>query len=79
MLVGDDGQHDPALYAAFARDHPDRVRAVAIRELTPTQQVLASGTPVERAGDLDDVPAGIPVARGGDGAALGRALAPHLP
>jgi len=79
VLVGDDGQHDPALYAAFARAHPDRVRAVAIRELTPTQQVLASGTPVERAGDLDDVPAGIPVARGGDGAALGRALAPHLP
>ena len=42
VLVGDDGQHDPAIYAAFARGHPDQVRAVAIRELTATQQVLAT-------------------------------------
>ncbi len=44
VLVGDDGQHDPALYAEFAQHRPDRVRAIAIRQLSPTEQVLAHGT-----------------------------------
>lgn len=44
LLVGDDGQHDPVIYADFARLAPDRVRAIAIRQLTPTEQVLAHGT-----------------------------------
>jgi phosphatidate phosphatase APP1 len=37
-LVGDDGQHDPALYDDLAAEYPDRVRLVLIRELTPTEQ-----------------------------------------
>ncbi|MDN5796399.1 MAG: DUF2183 domain-containing protein [Intrasporangium sp.] len=41
MLFGDDGQHDPELYADFARMQPDKVAAVCIRELTPTEQVLS--------------------------------------
>ncbi|MDR1808684.1 MAG: DUF2183 domain-containing protein [Propionibacteriaceae bacterium] len=49
LLVGDDGQHDPALYAQFAADFPGRVLAIAIRELGPVEQVLAHGTPRERA------------------------------
>lgn len=44
ILVGDDGQHDPSLYGEFADAHPDRVSAIAIRELTPGEQVLAHGT-----------------------------------
>ena len=44
LLVGDDGQHDPAIYSEFARVAPDRVRAIAIRQLSPTEQVLAHGT-----------------------------------
>jgi phosphatidate phosphatase APP1 len=44
-LVGDDGQHDPALYDELVADAPGRVRLVAIRELTATQQVLTHGTP----------------------------------
>lgn len=40
LLVGDDGQHDPQLYGDFAREHPDRVAAVAIRRLTGVEQVL---------------------------------------
>ncbi len=44
LLVGDDGQHDPAIYADFAKVAPDRVRGIAIRQLTPTEQVLAHGT-----------------------------------
>lgn len=44
VLVGDDGQHDPVTYSNFARVAPDRVRAIAIRQLSPTEQVLAHGT-----------------------------------
>ena len=68
VLVGDDGQHDPEIYADFARAHPERVRAIALRELTPTQQVLSHGTPTEKsdAGPPSDVP----LVRGPDGEAL---------
>jgi phosphatidate phosphatase APP1 len=45
LLVGDDGQHDPEIYAEAATDAPDRVRAVVIRQLSPTEQVLTHGTP----------------------------------
>ncbi len=41
LLVGDDGQHDPQLYADFAEARPDRVDAVCIRQLSPTEQVLS--------------------------------------
>ncbi len=41
LLVGDDGQHDPQIYADFARAQPGHVAAVAIRQLTAVQQVLS--------------------------------------
>lgn len=44
ILVGDDGQHDPATYAAFAARHPENVEAIAIRQLTEPEQLLAHGT-----------------------------------
>ena len=44
LLVGDDGQHDPEIYAEFAHSHPNHVAAEAIRQLSPTEQVLAHGT-----------------------------------
>lgn len=49
LLVGDDGQHDPEIYGEFAESDPDRVRAVLIRRLNPTEQFLAHGTlePIE--------------------------------
>lgn len=43
LLVGDDGQHDAAIYSEFLKVAPDRVRAIAIRQLSPTEQVLAHG------------------------------------
>ncbi|MGC1206766.1 MAG: phosphatase domain-containing protein [Ornithinimicrobium sp.] len=46
ILVGDDGQHDPALYGDFARAHPESVEVIAIRQLTPAQQVLSHGLPI---------------------------------
>ncbi|MFE7509024.1 App1 family protein [Promicromonospora sp. NPDC057488] len=45
VLIGDDGQHDVAIYQEAARRRPDRVRVVAIRQLTGGQQVLAGNAP----------------------------------
>ena len=70
MLVGDDGQHDPVIYAEFAREHPDRVRAIAIRELSLGQQVLAHGTPTSRMSESDAAQPPVPEVRAPDGAAL---------
>ncbi len=47
LLVGDDGQHDPEIYAAFARSHGAQTAAVAIRELSPGEALLAGGRAVE--------------------------------
>jgi phosphatidate phosphatase APP1 len=46
VLVGDDGQHDPEVYGDFAGRYPDHVRAIGIRQLTATEQVLSHGLPV---------------------------------
>ncbi|MDE0547004.1 App1 family protein [Microbacterium sp. C7(2022)] len=43
LLIGDDGQHDDAIYTEFANDHPDKVAAVAIRRLSAAEAVLAGG------------------------------------
>lgn len=43
LLIGDDGQHDEMLYGEFARDYPDSVLAIAIRQLSNTESVLAGG------------------------------------
>ncbi|MEE6274006.1 App1 family protein [Georgenia wangjunii] len=82
VLVGDDGQHDPMIYDELARDHPEHVAAIAIRELTPAEQVLAHGTPTaqeepaeNRQGALDHA---VPLVRGKDGDAIGRLLLPLL-
>ena len=72
VLIGDDGQHDPLLYAEFAELQPEHVRAIAIRELTMAEQVLAHGTTTVLI-DNDEVqwtPESAPEVRGPDGAAL---------
>jgi len=46
VLVGDDGQHDPAIYEEFVTENPGRSRLVAIRQLSAVQQVLTHGVPV---------------------------------
>ncbi len=70
LLVGDDGQHDPAIYAEFARTAGDRVRAIAIRKLTAAQHLLSGHAADENA-------PGSPVAwvSAPDGFALARELA----
>jgi phosphatidate phosphatase APP1 len=68
VLVGDDGQHDPKIYGAFAHDRPDVVRAIAIRELTPAEQVLSHGLPVSNEEFAPRTVHGeVPVVRAGDG------------
>lgn len=66
ILIGDDGQHDPEIYADFARRHPGKVRAIVIRQLTPSEALLAGG----RASDTRDTTPGIPWCYGPDGASL---------
>ncbi len=80
VLVGDDGQHDPMIYDDVARAHPGKVAAIAIRELTPAEQVLSHGTPgsMRTPGALRNATAehGVPTVRGRDGFDLLRALPP---
>ena len=71
LLIGDDGQHDEALYAEFAREHPDNVAAVCIRQLSPSEAVFAGGR--SSLGD-DATPSGIPWLYAPDGAGLSELL-----
>ncbi len=68
LLIGDDGQHDPSIYAEVAAEQPDRVRAVLLRELSMTEQMATHGTAWSR----DDEPEAstVPTLRGPDGDAL---------
>ena len=43
LLIGDDGQHDPEIYSEFAQRYPHNVRAIIIRQLTPSEAVLSGG------------------------------------
>ncbi|HEY0260946.1 MAG TPA: phosphatase domain-containing protein [Lacisediminihabitans sp.] len=43
LLVGDDGQHDEEIYGEFSTSHPDNVAAIAIRQLSNSEAVLAGG------------------------------------
>ena len=73
ILIGDDGQHDPLLYEEFALSHPGNVAVVAIRQLTPAQQVLSHGHPLQ----LDEVTGrvpGVPWVEGADGYDLHKKL-----
>lgn len=70
LLVGDDGQHDLAIYSEFAQLAPDRVRAIAIRQLTPAEQVLAHGTPTTLPEADDAPPRGVPLLKAPDGRGL---------
>lgn len=67
VLVGDDGQHDEDLYQEFARNYPDSVAAVAIRQLSTGQAVLAGGRSKAR---LHRSASGVPWVYGPDGATL---------
>ncbi len=75
LLVGDDGQHDPDLYAEFATLQPEHVRARAIRQLSPGEHTLAHGLPMEVESDQRWEPDIAPEVRAPDGDGLGEELA----
>jgi phosphatidate phosphatase APP1 len=78
LLIGDDGQHDPKLYTEFASRRPDRVRGIAIRELSAGEQVLSHVLPVAN-DDILPAPTDeleVPVVRAPDGYALARRIRP---
>src|SRR5690606_25937119 len=70
LLIGDDGQHDEAIYAQFLEERPEAVAGVAIRRLSTTEAVLAGG----RAPDKARVTP-VPWVAASDGAGLRRELA----
>jgi phosphatidate phosphatase APP1 len=74
LLIGDDGQHDQEIYGNFLASHPDNVAAVAIRQLSPTQSVLAGGLPVPTDGSASADRHGRPWMCAPDGAGLARQL-----
>jgi phosphatidate phosphatase APP1 len=74
LLIGDDGQHDQEIYAEFAAEHADRVAAVAIRRLSPTQAVLAGGLPTPAGASESVGPQDQPWLYAPDGAGLWRLL-----
>ena len=67
VLIGDDGQHDESLYHEFATAHPENVAAVAIRQLSVGEAVLAGGRSKAR---LNRSTSGVPWVYGPDGAKL---------
>lgn len=69
VLVGDDGQHDPSLYREFAAANPDRVRVIAIRELSPAEQLLAHGTAEPIVAEEAETTS-VPIVRAADGRGL---------
>ncbi len=66
LLIGDDGQHDEAIYSQFEKEHPGCVAAVAIRRLSPTEAMLAGG----RAAPDDHSADAVPWVSASDGAGL---------
>jgi len=67
LLVGDDGQHDESIYRDFVAKHPDNVAAVCIRQLTPSEAVLAGSSFRGHASTRDST---VPWLYASDGASL---------
>ncbi|MGB3955691.1 MAG: phosphatase domain-containing protein [Brooklawnia sp.] len=76
LLIGDDGQHDPAIYREFAELRPGHVRAIAIRQLSATEQMLAHGTVavLKDSAELRWEPPVVPEVTGADGDELAAEL-----
>jgi phosphatidate phosphatase APP1 len=62
VLVGDTGEHDPQLYKDVAKAHPDRVAAIALRQVQPQKQAAreagtryVNGVPILRGADGDEL------------------------
>lgn len=72
VLIGDDGQHDELLYREFSNEHPGNVAAIAIRQLSTPEAVLAGGR--SHLDDEERSDAGAPWVWAPDGAGLAEQL-----
>ncbi|MCA4135023.1 App1 family protein [Arthrobacter sp. M4] len=70
LLIGDNGQHDEEIYAQFARDHGKHVAAIAIRQLSVSESVLAGG----HTDGAEQSDAAVPWIHSQDGAGIARRL-----
>ncbi len=75
LLVGDDGQHDPEIYAEFARSHAPQTAAIAIRQLSTGEALLAGHRAHEDAPSSEH--GAIPWVSAPDGAGLAQQLKDH--
>jgi phosphatidate phosphatase APP1 len=67
VLFGDDGQHDEKIYHEFSSRHSDHIAAVAIRQLSVGEAVLAGGRSKAK---MHRAVSGVPWIYGPDGATL---------
>ncbi|MDO8147586.1 MULTISPECIES: App1 family protein [unclassified Isoptericola] len=74
LLVGDNGQHDPEIYAEAVDRWPDRIAAVAIRQVAGADRAPVTDPASGTTDPLDDAAAPTPVIRGEDGTVLARGL-----
>jgi phosphatidate phosphatase APP1 len=74
LLVGDDGQADPTIYAEAAREHPDNVAGIVIRQLSVGEQMATKGTPLPAADPDATHDGGVEVVTGADGDELADGL-----
>ncbi|PYI64198.1 ACP synthase [Arthrobacter livingstonensis] len=72
LLVGDDGQHDPEIYADFARAHAGQTAAIAIRQLSAGEALLAGRRAHEDSPATEHGP--VPWATAPDGAGMAAQL-----
>ncbi len=70
LLIGDNGQHDEAIYSAFAAENPDKVAAIAIRQLSVSESVFAGG----HSEDGDHTTSRVPWIYSPDGAGIAKQL-----
>lgn len=70
LLIGDNGQHDEAIYSAFAAENPDKVAAIAIRQLSISESVFAGG----HSEDGDHTTSKVPWIYSPDGAGMAKQL-----
>ena len=68
VLIGDSGQHDPEVYAGIVHDHPGRVAAVYIRDVSGEE---ARAEEIRRLAE-ETAEAGSPLVLAGSSAALAR-------
>ncbi|MGL5405317.1 MAG: App1 family protein [Propionibacteriaceae bacterium] len=78
LLVGDDGQHDLTIYGDFAQERPDAVCAIAIRQLSPSEHVLAHGSTDSQL-PRQHFDSQVPKVHSADGHGLLALLRPFLP